>query len=374
MALIQEVEPPSRSNDQGSAQSKFFGSFQKYIQSITKQLTKVDFFAIIKQKFTKLSALVWIIFSQFKRLPISQYLPHVVMVFFVMIVFGSNINDRVMANLYANSLVEITPDNEIAIVSDIGGYTPLIVDGYQNIEKALSVGTTTDGFAIKTAAVETNITLREEPLPDNTSDTIQYAVKNGDNLTTIGWLFGVKLATIKYLNNIDNADSIKPGSTLKIPPKGYEVSTDLIAKKEQEKNAKQLALQNSRNIVTRAQASSRSKGTAPGSVEYSLGSRSNAYPYGYCTYYVATRRQVPSSWGDAKRWLGSAQNAGYKTGSTPVAGAIMVSSESWWGHVAFVESVNDDEFTVAEMNYKGWGIISHRTISVNNGVVRGFIY
>ena len=73
------------------------------------------------------------------------------------------------------------------------------------------------------------------------------------------------------------------------------------------------------------------------------GSCGNHFAYGFCTYYVATRRCVP--WlGNAGSWYIAARQMGYKEGRTPVAGAIVVfwpgvdgvSSE---GHVAYVEAV-----------------------------------
>ncbi|MDO8443881.1 MAG: CHAP domain-containing protein, partial [bacterium] len=79
-------------------------------------------------------------------------------------------------------------------------------------------------------------------------------------------------------------------------------------------------------------------------------------------------------WGNGGQWLNSAQRAGYSTGSTPVPGAIMVSSESFWGHVAYVESVDGDEFTIVEMNARGWGVTSRRTKNKNDRVIKGFIY
>lgn len=158
---------------------------------------------------------------------------------------------------------------------------------------------------------------------------------------------------------MSNVDLIKPGDTLKIPPEGWEPT------------AAQIAAANKNSSKTLAGTTKNSKGIT---VNLRAGSSSNGYPYGYCTYYVAVRRSVPSSWGNAGQWLGSAQHAGYATGSTPVAGAIMVSRESWWGHVAYVESVNGDTFTVAEMNYAGWGVTSRRTVNAGNSVIKGFIY
>ena len=96
--------------------------------------------------------------------------------------------------------------------------------------------------------------------------------------------------------------------------------------------------------------------------------------YGYCTWYVASRRPVPWT-GDAWEWFGAAQAMGYQTGQVPQPGAIMVTWESYVGHVAYVEAVNaDGSFVVSEMNYRGWGMIDERTLHVKDVPLIGFIY
>lgn len=47
--------------------------------------------------------------------------------------------------------------------------------------------------------------------------TITYTVEGNDTLSSIGWKFGLKIATIKAVNNL-NSDLIKEGQQLKIPP------------------------------------------------------------------------------------------------------------------------------------------------------------
>ena len=100
----------------------------------------------------------------------------------------------------------------------------------------------------------------------------------------------------------------------------------------------------------------------------------NHFSYGYCTWYVANRRYVP--WfGNAIEWWPNARAYGYAEGSTPAVGAIMVTQESGPGHVAYVESVNGSSFTVSEMNYVGWNVVSSRTITPGSRVpILGFIY
>ncbi|HEV3233755.1 MAG TPA: CHAP domain-containing protein, partial [Candidatus Dormibacteraeota bacterium] len=79
--------------------------------------------------------------------------------------------------------------------------------------------------------------------------------------------------------------------------------------------------------------------------------------------------------GNAIEWWPNARSFGFAEGSTPKVGAIMVTRESWYGHVAYVESVDPDGgFTVSEMNYKGFGVISQRHFSSVPSFVVGFIY
>lgn len=100
----------------------------------------------------------------------------------------------------------------------------------------------------------------------------------------------------------------------------------------------------------------------------------NRFAYGFCTWYVASRRPVP--WlGDAWQWFGQAQAYGWATGQAPRAGAIMVTWESGWGHVALVESVSPDgSWLVSEMNFTAWGAVTQRTIRPGSVPLIGFIY
>lgn len=100
----------------------------------------------------------------------------------------------------------------------------------------------------------------------------------------------------------------------------------------------------------------------------------NHFAFGYCTWYVATKRNVP--WfGNAIDWWPNARSYGYAEGQKPVVGAIMVTRESSWGHVAYVESVNaDGSWTVSEMNYKAWNVVDIRIVRPGRTPVVGFIY
>ena len=101
----------------------------------------------------------------------------------------------------------------------------------------------------------------------------------------------------------------------------------------------------------------------------------NRFAFGYCTWYVFNRVPYIPWLGDARVWYGQAQAYGWPTGQSPRSGAIMVTNESGFGHVAYVESVNGDgSWTVSEMNVKGWDVVDNRTIRPGGVPLIGFIY
>jgi surface antigen len=119
-------------------------------------------------------------------------------------------------------------------------------------------------------------------------------------------------------------------------------------------------------VAAQARASISTSSTSSGS--------GNHFAFGYCTWYVASRRYIP--WfGNAIEWWPNARAYGYAEGQTPRVGAVMVTRESYWGHVAYVEAVNGDgSWTVSEMNFVGWDVIDRRTIFPGQVPVVGFIY
>lgn len=113
---------------------------------------------------------------------------------------------------------------------------------------------------------------------------------------------------------------------------------------------------------------------ATASVRPPSGAWPNHFAYGYCTWYVATKRFVP--WfGNAFEWWPNARAYGFPEGFSPQVGAIMVTRESGYGHVAYVEAVSGDgSWTVSEMNFTAWGVVDRRTIRPGQVSLVGFIY
>lgn len=255
-------------------------------------------------------------------------------------------------------------------------------------------------------------------------EAITYIVQEGDTLSTIAEKFGIKTQTVLWANNLDYLSVIKPGDKLTIPPEDgviytvktgdtlldiavrYKADLDKIVAYNQldanyivegqvlfipdgikptpQPSTTYLASTNtsySSNYSSARSSSYSSTSTSTATANTSsytptirYGGGGNRFPYGYCTWYVAQRRGgVPWS-GNAGAWLANARAYGYATGYEPVPGAIMVTRESWWGHVAYVESVSGNMVTISEMNYQGWGIVSRRTLNKNDWRIRGYIY
>lgn len=233
-----------------------------------------------------------------------------------------------------------------------------------------------------------------------TRDISSYAVQNGDTLSGVASKFNITSSTLKWANNLDDADMIKPGQVLTILPvsglmytvgagdtaesiatfysanaaqilsfnnsevKGLAAGMKIIipdgVKADAPKPAPVAKAPAARGIVAGASTG----GIAPQLTHFAFSG--NGYSYGYCTYYVASRRAVPSNWGNANAWYYNAQASGFSVGSTPVAGAIAWTGAGYYGHVAYVERVSGGMVTVSEMNYNGgWNRVSSRTTSAS---------
>lgn len=101
--------------------------------------------------------------------------------------------------------------------------------------------------------------------------------------------------------------------------------------------------------------------------------RGNHFPYGQCTWYVATKRNVPWN-GNAGDWYANSQKFGRKVGNIPKQGAILVTREGPVGHVAYVEKVISSQILITEMNNPFWGRVTTRQLNPQSLPVIGYIY
>lgn len=225
-----------------------------------------------------------------------------------------------------------------------------------------------------------------------TRDITSYTVQSGDTLSMIASKFNITTDTILWTNNIGNADDIKPGQSLTILPVTgllYTVVTgdtaDSLANAYQA-NAAQILSFNDDEVkgltpgdkiiipdgvkplpvapaVPVTRVATVSKAPSLTSFAYS----GNGYAYGYCTWYVASRRNIPSYWGDARNWYYNAQVSGFSVGSVPAPGAIAWTGAGYLGHVAYVESASGGMVTISEMNGPaGWGRVDTRTVPASS--------
>jgi len=228
-----------------------------------------------------------------------------------------------------------------------------------------------------------------------TRGTITYTVQPGDTLGSIAAQFNITSDTIRWANNLGASDNLAPNQSLVILPISgvrYTVqagdNAQSIASHFQSNadqivafnNAETTGLQPGQVIVVpdgvipgatsspaatvAVPAGTPVATTAP--VHAQVGGP-NGYSFGYCTWYVATRRAVPGWWGNAANWYGNAQISGYAVGATPRVGAIAWSGLGYAGHVAYVESVSGGMVTVSEMNWNGnWDRVTSRTVPASS--------
>ncbi len=232
-------------------------------------------------------------------------------------------------------------------------------------------------------------------LGEKRNDVITYEVQPGDVVSEIAQRFGVSTSTILWTNNLSVWDYIKPGQKLVILPvsgvlhtvKKGETLEKIVQnyKGDLEKTVSFNGLPADGKLAVGQQIiipdgqkttfyTPRTYATSTyNNFPRPYANESHKFPWGQCTWYVAQRRYVP--WGgDAKTWIYKAQQYGFATGKEPRAGAIVQTREnSYYGHVAYVESVDGDYITVSEMHL-GRGILNIRTLRKDDWRIVGYIY
>ncbi|OEK67279.1 N-acetylmuramoyl-L-alanine amidase [Staphylococcus equorum] len=169
----------------------------------------------------------------------------------------------------------------------------------------------------------------------NSGSTTTYTVKSGDSLSAIAARYGTTYQKIMSLNGLSNTN-IYPGQKLKVS----------------------------------GTASTGGSGSS-GSTGYNtpIFNHSNLYDWGQCTWHVFNKRAqigkgISTYWWNANSWDTGAAADGYTVDHKATVGSILQSDQGYYGHVAFVESVNSNgSITISEMNYGASpGIVTYRTI------------
>jgi surface antigen len=283
----------------------------------------------------------------------------------------------------------------IDVAAKVANQTDLLVTTDVNstaktMNAQATLATTDDATLAKSSVVDTAGTA--------TRGILTHTVAAGDTLASVSAEYNITSDTIRWANDLGEADALQPGQKLTILPISglqYKVSAgdtpEVLAEKYQSNadqiiafnNAEVKGLQAGQTIVipdgvmpevakpaatvaSNTPAASRTGLRAATPVRVVPGGP-NSYSYGYCTWYVASRRSVPSFWGNANAWYSNAQISGYAVGSAPRPGAIAWTGAGYYGHVAYVESVSGGMVTVSEMNYNGnWGRVTSRTVPASS--------
>lgn len=244
----------------------------------------------------------------------------------------------------------------------------------------------TDDIQLAMAQVTDNVTTKPQVVATSfksNKDIQTYVVQAGDTVASLATKFNVTSDSIRWSNNL-SGNTLSAGSKLLIPPVGYsgivytvkagDTLDSLAVKYKADKNTliaandaeltgihtgEQIIIPGGQQPVRSYSGSYYSGGFAWGtSAVYGY----NGYDYGYCTWWVASRRAqvgkpLPSNLGNASSWPYIGRLAGLPEGNVPRQYAAAVTSTAGEGHVVFVESVNaDGSIVISEMNHLGWAV------------------
>jgi surface antigen len=268
----------------------------------------------------------------------------------------------------------------------------------QTAKAALAVSSSSDSNVMaKPQIVATALKSRK--------DIKSYTVQAGEDLAAVALKFNVSSDSIRWSNNL-SSNTVSAGTKLTVPPVNGLVYTvqngdtvQTLATKFKA-NADQITASNDAELsgiyngeqvlvpggqIVAVAAARPNIGSAPANSSLGVSSLlttiygGNGYDFGYCTWYAYNERArlgspVGSNWGNAVTWAVYAAAAGYRVDHTPTVGAVEQNGGGL-GHVAVVESVTaDGGWTVSEMNYRGWGVVSTRTLSASEAGNYNFIH
>jgi N-acetylmuramoyl-L-alanine amidase len=251
------------------------------------------------------------------------------------------------------------------------------------LTEASSVSEQADSYNIELASapVEESVIVKPQLVAGadkSVKDISSYTAVSGDTVTSVAAKFGVTSDSIRWSNGL-NSNTIPAGKVLYIPPKNgivYKVGAndtiDSIAAKYSA-NKEQLIAFNDIELtglkagevilipdgVKPAEAASYSRtgsssGVTVSAISFSAKYGNNTYARGYCTWYAASRVNVPNNWGNARTWDNYARISGWNVTSTPVVGAIFQTDAGWAGHVGIVDAVSPDGSMILATDMNGW--------------------
>jgi len=216
--------------------------------------------------------------------------------------------------------------------------------------------------------IQTPITLlaqaeqEEQPVKEEPPKPIEYTIKSGDNLSTIAKQFNISWIRIWQKNtNLTNQDTINVGDKLTIPTDDEVLDNRPLFVPPVPIQAVRQAVNQS--VITESAPVAQKTYFAPSSA-------GNTYTALNCTWFVKnTVSWIPNGLGNANQWDDRARAMGYTVNNIPAVGSVGVSNRGYYGHVVRINSVNSDgTVNLSEMNFRGLGVITHRTVPSSNFV------
>lgn len=214
---------------------------------------------------------------------------------------------------------------------------------------------------------------------------VQYAIQKWDTLSTIAQKYGIKdINTIVVANDMERNSTLSVGKKLLLPNP---------TKDPTKRSTPEPAIKKPTPVAPKPAANQPTKAPAVVSPpvvrdqqniaygDYSLSLKINKwcrnFVWGNCTCFVAKYKNV--TWrGNAKDWVKNAKKQGKPTGDDPKPGAIIVyhgpGFPPAYGHVGIVMAVNDDHMIIKDMNYRALNEVTTRRESFNNPAIIGYIY
>ncbi|MCL5407658.1 MAG: peptidoglycan DD-metalloendopeptidase family protein [Patescibacteria group bacterium] len=158
-------------------------------------------------------------FSQRKLLP---YLAIIIIAGFTVIADVAKAAENNNVYVPSEEVMDLSPAEVAQVVSVVGPYTTKIEEDPLTVALAME----DKDFLGKPVLASTEITAQPQvkKADEKRTKTITYTVEGNDTISSIAWKYGLKIATIKSVNNL-SSDVIRPGQQLKISPQDVDPST-----------------------------------------------------------------------------------------------------------------------------------------------------
>ncbi len=219
------------------------------------------------------------LFRQLGKTFIS-HLGIVIIVTFVLLGNFTRVDAQVDSEMpTSGDLAGFAPDAVADIINAVSPYTPNIEEQHDSVLVAMSMQADKE-YLNAPSIFDTQLATEQTLPPSNQSaprdHTLFYVVQNGDTLSTVGVKFNLKLATLKYTNDLKDVDTIKPGQKLRIPPN--DMSSVAIARAAQADGSSGTS-DGTRNTVSRS-------GSYPNSDDFGVPISHNGISRGLSWYHT----------------------------------------------------------------------------------------